>query len=570
MLVKRSVVVVVAVVVGSSGCNDVKDHLADGNIDKACRRADKHPDEEADFQAWLKEHATVTATVVPHKEVGALVGGPVRGYGDDLAVFRLSAAVPGGKAQFVDAPVRGGNGPLDLVQRLPPLRRMSRAPSLPALNPTELMPLRRQRSYNYGGGGGLVGGIFDAMFAVGEAVGGVVGTAVGLAIAVPVAAIGGAISIVGDIFNGIFGGHASSAPPAIDLVPIETFDPPVIPSIDGLLSDRHGEAQQRVDGFFATWKGLVDVERARRLALLDSDPFKKLNSCVNESRCDVVGSAPADNVNLRLRFDVEDERPCGRELVLPLSPPAINDDDKAAPEKTAVEVALDDAAAAVDLVDNLDDAPPHRAPSYALEHPSTTTRKLRPPAVAVTVDDVVCRVKPRSRGDLVVRFTSGFDHLHTRTVALGKTSDASFFVPGAHLKRGERVRLGVVDRNGDSKGGAVVVFDGALPLLFSNAAFTASCGEATDVDEKKLAALLQKSDAAVAAALTAADAQDKDGLAARPKMRRTRDAAEAAILALAGELGPRAEPVLQRVASLAVLDLPPPPPPPPLPPPSGP
>ncbi len=531
---------------GCHSCDTVEEHLAAGRHYEACHRADTHPDEEAVLQSWLTKNAGANATVVSHAAVAGLLGGPLKGYGTELSVFDLNAEVPGGVATFVESPRSAALA--DLVVRLPPLQRLQSPPRLPELRPYELLPVRHS---GVGGGRGrdLVGDMFNAIFEVG----GAVGAAVGAVVAVPVAVIGGLASAVGSIFSGIFGGGGGTPQvPLIDQVaPVERVTPVVIPSIDALLAGENLRlAQSKVDASYAAHISAVDGERARRLALIEDARLLAWGQCMNEGGCRIVAQQPPARTHLRTTFG-DDEHRCVRELEVDVSAASLDETAKAPPPKSASQEDLDTKyAAANNVVRNLDGTPPR----FALDHPATTTTALAP-AEAIKADgdvkDLVCALNSkRGKIDAVARVTVGFDRLRTRTVSLGRVTKASFMVPGVHLKVGERVRLGVVDKAGDSLGGDVKSFDGALPIKLSSPAFSASCGAPNNDATTSIERAEQSAHAAVDVAVATRETKD-DSLETSPqrwaRLKKTRLAearAEAAIAALAGEVGygdPRVE-----------------------------
>jgi len=549
----RLLLLAIAVAVGGChACDTVDEHLAGGRHYDACRRADTHPDEEPMLQTWLQKNTQVEASVVSHAVAGEMLGGPLRGYGDELALFDLHVEVPGGEATFADT-MRSA-APVEVVRRLPPLQQLQNAPRLPALLPEELIPVRRPPPARGGGSGGIVGDIFDAVFAVGGAVGMAVGVAVGAAVAVPIAIMGGIASAIGGLFAGLFGGGGGGGAQVslVDQVaPIQMLTPAVIPSIDGLLTGNDLlVAQGNLDVAFAAHVNAVVGERQRRLALLDEPGFG-WGRCINEAACRVVAKAPDGFARVRVTFhkakgDATAERRCDRELRLPLAPPVIDEAAKAPPHKTRAEADLEERlATANNVVNNLDGVLPH----WALNRPTVSVRGVAA-ATAIAADDevkdLVCSIKmKRGKPDAIARITVGFDRLRNRTVALGRVSQASLVLPGVRLKVGERVRLGVIDKDGDSLGGDVRAFDGILPVKLGNNAFSASCGAPNDDGARAIAKATAKAEAAVGAVAAAVAAQksgapaetDTARMARLRKFRLLEDAAETAISALAGEVG---------------------------------
>ena len=89
----------------------------------ACERAREHPQERAVLDDWLRRHNQVRATLVPASSVGAALGGPVRGYAEELGVYELAPVDLPGQVAYAAALDDLALAPVELIQRLPPLVR---------------------------------------------------------------------------------------------------------------------------------------------------------------------------------------------------------------------------------------------------------------------------------------------------------------------------------------------------------------------------------------------------------------------------------------------------------------
>jgi hypothetical protein len=101
------------------------------------------------------------------------------------------------------------------------------------------------------------------------------------------------------------------------------------------------------------------------------------------------------------------------------------------------------------------------------------------------------------------------------------------------LAVGERARMTVVARGGRSLGGAVVDFDGRVPFVLENAAFTARCGVAA-IDAAVVEKAREEAFSAIAAIPARPEAPTVADLAERERTRALANAAVARAAAVAG------------------------------------
>lgn len=489
-------------IVPAAACSDVEDHLADGEIHDACRRARTHYEKEGPyFEAWLMDNAQVVATPVPHDEIAETLGAPVLGYGETLALYELAATVPRGVVEIESPPASGA---ASLVARMPPIVKLSRAPKLAHVSRAELRPdLRRRRVKR---GSDPFSAIFDAVGAIGMGV----GIAVGAAVAVPVGLVVGLAQGIGGILDAIFGGGGKRGPPEDTYAPVQVVEPADQASVDSVLESGSGRVNQQIKIAEEYQQHLeaVRTERERRVALatdpdlLDASPTR----CATGD-CRVVFSEVPPLARVQLHFLADGARPpvdasgrfapprgaCRWGMRVPIDVVA----PEVPPEPPTPTVTVPGVTPLVTLMQP-------DLPAFALDHPVQAKRGARPAKVraAKHVDDLYCRVRSRrGRADLYLRVAAGTARTRVFSGLLARrTRAASFVLHDVGLARDESLRLQLATGEGRSFGGDIVEFDGRLPLRFRNAAFTATCS-AVELDAAETARRRKRATDAVAAAL---------------------------------------------------------------------
>lgn len=535
----RLLVLLLAVACGVA-CTDTTSLLEDGRVaDAALWACDRH-EERAVVEHWLAEHAPVRFTVVPQRTLAEALGGPVRigSSDDDVLAFDVLGRVP--EAESVAVRVRPAAPLQQLVQALPPLAVVDRAPVPAPIDPDSLRPAPRPTGRR---SGDFIGDILDATVAVGGAV--------GMAVAAPFVAMGAA---VGGILDAFFGSSSSARAETVpERVPMMT-----IAAVDGT-SDHallNGEelrvvAHRTQEELDALRRRMLD-EQQRRFALLDTLQQLSSGTCAG-SACRVLLKTVPNAVDVEVSFahsGAFGQRRCAYVYAAQTTTSGTRA-EALVPADVDLNHAIDEARALAQVTTSLHP----RAPSWATQHsaalPKTAARALTrmtattkatttTNATSERLDDLGCtlRLKPGWRGStwpLTVQATFGRERSRTTSLGLGGvSSDAAFIVHDVGLVRYERARLSLSGHS--ALGGAIVTFDGSTPLVFENAAFRAVCVAAPAIDDATVTTALQAADAAVQALV-----DDDNGIASpRPQyeLRRRRvQEAEAAVVAAAALVG---------------------------------
>ena len=539
------------------GCSDVKDHLDAGRIGAACERAIRHPEETPLLHNWAMDHVKVTAELVPAWDVEAVLGGVVRGYGTELGLYALSVSVPDGSGAL--APQKGDLGIEALVARLPPLVRLSRAPSVAAVVEDELLPTSAGSPWRVARD--PVSQIIDAVGTMGMGVGMGVALAVGVPIGLMIGAINGAASVLGSLFGGGGGGDHQTLEQRV--APLTVQEPVDQLSVDALLQPAElADAQAKLDAEYLQHVDAIALERTRRVALASDPAFLGADrSACERGACRAVFLQRPTSANVTLWFPGPDAADaCGVEgLVLPVLP------SSPASSSTPASLAAvpSSPTAFVPLTTSLDAL----APSYALDHAGALPKGALPKGAlpkrathsqeaVARIDDLVCDVHVKrarfdsdgTAPDLVARLNAGYARTRAHTVFLGKNIvDAAFLTPDLGLVPGERIRLSLVSRGDRSLGAAIAEFDGRVPLVLENAAFHATCGVATIA-----APMIERARSDATKAVAAfADAAGDAGVANAKQLTalaKGRIAARASIVKLAATVG-ASDPLVQQLAS---------------------
>jgi hypothetical protein len=570
----RTSIGILVVVALLSGCKNVDELLHAGRSYDACVRSRSHPDEAPQLAAWLKDNARVDATLVPIDDVTRELGGDVRGYGawteadaakdekrePHIGLYDLKPHVPGGALllQYVRAEQPG-----ELVLHLPPLARWSSPPQLPILDEADLEPA--PVSGGGGGGGDALTGLIDAVGAVGMGI----GMAVGVAVAVPFGIIVGVAEGIGSFFDAIFGGGHAGPPPSPEdqWAPVQIENPPELPRADALLvaGPEHDAAQHDVDAMNAGYDAAVASERHRRVALATRKDLLGIAypECETGDCRAVLELLPAQLAATAL-FRSSEAAPYTCTVVLDKPAPVVLTTPAPATTAKATTAIVDDLAAARAELASLSTSLDANAPDFVLAYSQASVRDATKDKAATHVEDLRCDIKVKrthfdwdgSAPDVVARVSAG-GGVRTRfhTAYLGaNVVNAKLTVPGLALVAGEKLRLSLVSRHDRSLGGAVVTFDGTLPIVLANGAFRASCTAAAPVvDDAKSPVNKRRADAAKlvdAFAALAADvprittttattttAQEEDAAKKLAALSKPRDKARAAIVALGGDVG---------------------------------